>query len=130
MIHFKVDNRTRTRVASFEGEVNDEDLLGAYERVLAEPDYDPTLDDLVDLRGVMRLDVSSDAVRRLVALFTPLDDLGIRNKLAIVAPTTYVFGMARMYEILRSDSPEQICVFRDMSEAERWLSGDDGACED
>jgi hypothetical protein len=29
--------------------------------------------------------------------------------------------MARMYEILSSDTPEQIGVFRDYKEAERWL---------
>lgn len=121
MIHFEVDGPRRTRVAIFEGIVTDTELLGSYGSLVQEPDYDPTLDDLVDMRGVQRLEVSTEAVRRLVDLFTPIDPEGVTTRLAIVAAKDETFGMARMYEILRSDAPEQIRVFRHRAEAEAWL---------
>jgi hypothetical protein len=123
VIRFEVDPASRTRVAWFEGVVDDAELLGSYGALVQEPDYDSTLDDLVDMTGVDRLDVSSESVRQLVRMFTPLDPEGLVTRLAIVAPRDHVFGMARMYEILRSDAPEEICVFRDRAAAERWLRG-------
>lgn len=123
MIRFHVDEPRRTRVAVFEGVVDDAELLGSYGGLVATPDYDPTLDDLVDMRGVERLEVSTEAVRRLVGMFTPLDPEDVSTRLAIVAPRDDVYGMARMYEILRSDAPEQIRVFRHRAEAEAWLFG-------
>ena len=123
MIRFEMDAANRIRIAVFEGVVDDAELLGSYGSLVAQPDYDPTLNDLVDMRGVDRLEVSSASVRRLVEMFTPLDHGEVVTRLAIVAPRDDVFGMARMYEILRSDAPEQIRVFRDRPEAERWLQG-------
>lgn len=123
MIRFEIDPAHRIRVAHFEGVVSDEELLGSYGALVARPDYDATLDDMVDMGAVDRLEVSSDTVRRLVSMFTPMDSDQVVTRLAIVAPKDHVFGMARMYEILRSDAPEQIRVFRDRDEARRWLYG-------
>ena len=95
-------------------------LFGAYQKLVSEPDYDPTLNDLVDMRAVERLEVSSRAVRQLAEMFTD-PELQSTNKLAIVASANYIFGMARMYEILSSETAEQIQVFRDLETAERWL---------
>jgi hypothetical protein len=123
MIRFQVDPEARIRIAFFEGVVDDQEVLGSYGALVSQPDYDPTLDDMVDMGGVERLEVSSETVRRLVDMFTPLDTDQVVTRLAIVAPKDHVFGMARMYEILRSDAPEQIRVFRDRDQAERWLYG-------
>ena len=46
----------------------------------------------------------------------------------IVAPRDVLFGLARMYEILRSGSPVEVRVFRERGEAESWLGlGKDAA---
>jgi hypothetical protein len=124
MIRFELDMQRRTRVARFTGVVDDQELLGSYAGLVEQPDFDPSLNDLVDMTGVERLDVSTAAVRQLVSMFTPLDQADVVTRLAIVAPRDHVFGMARMYEILRSDAPEMIAVFRDMDEAQRWLFPD------
>ena len=123
MIRFSIDADVRTRVAEFTGTVDDAELLGSYAELTTNPDYDESLDDLVDLRGLERLDVSSESIRRLVSMFTPLDGVAPNTRLAIVAPRDDVFGMARMYQILRSDAPEEIAVFRDRAEADAWLAG-------
>ena len=45
------------------------------------------------------------------------------GKLAVIAPRDLLFGMARMYEMLRDDSPVEVRVFRERDEAESWLAG-------
>jgi hypothetical protein len=43
------------------------------------------------------------------------------SRLAIVAPRDELFGLGRMYEFLRGDSPVDVRVFRERKEAELWL---------
>ncbi|HYW32719.1 MAG TPA: hypothetical protein VE869_14565 [Gemmatimonas sp.] len=95
----------------------------AYAELLSAPDYDATADDLVDLRGVTHLGVTPEGLRGIMSMFTPIDELGIATRLAIVAPTDAVYGVSRMYELLRGDGvPEEIRVFRDLNAALQWLA--------
>jgi hypothetical protein len=121
VVRFTVDRSAGVRVATFTGVVDERTLLDAYERVVATPDYDPDLDDLLDFGDVERVDVAGEGVRRLVAYFDRADLPGHHARLAIVAPQDYVFGLARMYEALRGGAPGQIRVFRDRAAAEAWL---------
>ncbi len=91
--------------------------------LLADPGFDPTINDLVDLSGVTRLDISSSTVRRIAQMFDPLNDLQVQNRLAIVAPHDELFGMARMYEILRAEAPEETKVVRNLEDAMAFLEG-------
>jgi len=120
---FSIDRDAGVRVAAFCGVVTDADLMEAYESLLGDPHYDPTLHDLLDMSGVERLEISADAIRELIKRYARVDELGIRTKLAIVAPSDVAFGVGRMYEMLRGDDvPEEIRVFRESSQAGRWLS--------
>lgn len=122
MITFSVDSATRTRTARYSGVITEAELLSTYAALMTAPDYDPTLDDLVDLRAVERLEVSPSAMRQLITIVQPIDALAIPTRTAIVAPTDVVFGMSRMYEMLRGDDvPEEIRVFRSLEEATAWL---------
>ena len=123
MITFSTDHTTAIRTALFTGVIQDSDLLQAYETLLAQPDYDPTYNDLVDLRAVTRFEVSASGMRGVIAMYAPVDRLDVPTKLAIVAASDVTFGMSRMYEVLRGDDvPEQIRVFRSYEEAVAWLS--------
>ena len=124
MIHFQADPVRRMRVATFTGTITDDELLHSYGELTSRPDYDATLNDLVDMSGVERLDVSSEAVRQLVQLYNLVDPDDVVPRTAIVAAQDHVFGMARMYQILREGAPDIIRVFRDRDEAERWVAGE------
>lgn len=122
MITFSFDIETNIRTATYTGTVTDEELITAYRELLAKPDYEPTANDLVDLRGVERLDVSSEALQHLISLYSPVDQLGHHTRLAIIAASDVTFGMSRMYEMLRGDeAPEEIHVFRSYDDAVLWL---------
>lgn len=116
------DSTSRRRIATFTGEISDEHLLGTYADLVQSPDYDKEADDLVDLSGVTSLGVTTKGLRQLMGLFSELDELNIKSRLAIVAPGDAVYGVARMYQMLRGDDvPEEITVFRDLAEATAWL---------
>ena len=124
MISFSTDRSTGVRAALYTGVVDDPEMLQAYGALLAEPDYDPALDDLVDLRGVSRFEVSTEGLRRIISMYTPVDRLGLPTALAIVAASDLTYGMSRMYEMMRGDDvPEEIRVFHSHDEAMRWLAG-------
>ena len=47
---------------------------------------------------------------------------GVRHvKIAIYAPGDLAFGIARMYDALAHQSPEEVRAFRDVRAAIRWL---------
>lgn len=121
-IAIEFDSAARRRVARFVGDIEDEHILGTYARLAESPDYDYAADDLVDLTDVTRFDVTSDGLRQVMGFFSGADQLGIHTRLAIVAPADVVYGVSRMYQMLRGDDvPEEIAVFRDMDEAKAWL---------
>ncbi len=122
-VRVRVDAAARVRHSVLEGTVGDDDLVDAYAAVLSDPDFDATLNDLVDARGVRRVDVTPAGVRRLAELVQQIDRLALPTKVAVVAPDDVAYDTARMYESLRlaQNAPAQHRVFRDMAEAWRWL---------
>jgi len=122
-IRIRVDSAGRVRHAVLEGTIGDDELVDAYAGVLADPDFDPTLNDLVDARGVRRVDVTPVGLRRLADLVQQIDRLALPTKIAIVAADDVAYDAARMYEALRvgQHAPAQHRVFREMSDARQWL---------
>jgi hypothetical protein len=122
-IRIRVDPAARVRHAVFEGTIDDDALVDAYAAVLGDPDFDPTLNDLVDGRGVRRVDVTPAGVRRLAELVQQIDRFSLPTKVAVVAADDVAYETARMYEALRVDqrAPAEHRIFRDMAEARKWL---------
>ncbi len=85
-----------------------------------DPDFDPEFNQLVDLRAVTDVDMTSDQARTLARRMI----FSATSKRAFVAANPAVFGMGRMWEILTelSDNPSQIRVFYDLSSALKWLN--------
>ncbi len=120
LITFEIDEARRIRRQIFKGVITEPVLFAAYNELVSQSDFDPSMADLADMTQVERLDLSTKAVKQLVSMFEA-PELQSNSKLAIVAASDHVFGMARMYEILSSNTSEHIRVFRDMAEAEAWL---------
>ncbi len=105
------------------GQLTDEEIVEAAEHMLRDPARAPGLHELVDARDVRLQDASSRAIRQVAEMFSggPRPERGVR--IAFVAPADAAFGLARMYESLRHQSPAEFRTFRDMDEALRWLAG-------
>jgi len=87
--------------------------------LLADPEFDPGFNQLIDMRGVATLDISIDEAKLAAnrKLFSP----GSRR--AFLATSPSVFGMGRLLETYHemSASPSRASVFYDLSSALEWL---------
>ena len=103
-----------------EGHVTNEELLDHQQRLLADPDFQPTMNQVIDARNVKHVAVTAFGIR-LVAIpniFVP------RSRRAIIegeASSSYV----RMFQTLRSPSGEDIRIFSTVEDAHRWLGLDE-----
>ena len=104
------------------GVVTDEELFAHWEKGYADCQLPWGTPELVDLRAVERLEVTSDGLRQLVALDAKYAlQQRVPPKLAIVASSDLVYGMFRMCEALLHQDPNCVGVFRDLLGAEEWL---------
>jgi hypothetical protein len=113
---YRIDLRAGVVFSVFEGHVTNEELLDHQHRMSADPDFRPTLNHVIDARSVTEAAVTAFGVRLVAApsIFAP----GSRR--AIIegeASSSYV----RMFQILRSQSGEDIRIFSTVEDAHRWL---------
>jgi len=111
-------------IARYAGPFSDAELLSSYADVHRQEDKSPERDTLVDLREAALAEITGDGIRRLQQeIEKDLKQRSISSrKVAICAPRDLEFGFARMYSILAEEAPEHVRVFRDLQEAEAWLT--------
>ena len=100
------------------GVVTEAEILDHRRRLSDDPEFHPSFSQLIDLQDVTKVALSM-AEMRIVANYTNI--FSEESRRAMVAREDAVFGMARMYQMLRDEGPEEIMVFREMPEARRWL---------
>ena len=122
-ITFTLDRAKRVRIARFVGVITDRVLIDAYEPLLRDPAFDSTQSDLVDLRDVSQMDVTSGGLHRLIALYEERGPTEAHTRNAIFAPSDVLYGVARMFQTLRGEvAPAEIEIFRHLEAAERWMA--------
>jgi hypothetical protein len=88
-----------------------------YRAIAADPAFDPAFSQLADLSQVEHVDMSSPSVRR-EALETVFSSRSLR---AFVARTDAQTVVAKLYGLYGKYVRQNIQVFPDIREAERWL---------
>lgn len=120
-IEFRIlTDQRRTMTRGFDL-VTSDDVLGYYPALRAHPLFDGTFDEVVDLSDVDKVDVDAKALRALSATVLPNQASGAPMRIAIIAPSDLAFGLARMYQALRSESVNEMRVFREADEAMLWI---------
>jgi hypothetical protein len=115
---YKIDKERRLVTSSAWGVVTREDVMGHQQKITADPDFVQTYSQLLDFTRTTKLEFTAADVQAFAArrIFAP------SAKRAIVVPDVELFGLARMFEILRdSKGDEGIRVFTKMEEAREWL---------
>jgi len=75
---------------------------------------------LWDLRELDFTQVDHDMEKQLITMREQHPERG-EARIAFVVSNDLGFGMMRRYEMLSTNLPQQICVFKDFGEAEAWL---------
>ncbi|MBN2391004.1 MAG: hypothetical protein JXR84_09780 [Anaerolineae bacterium] len=121
-IKYQIDPEMGVIYVNLAGTVHDLDFVTAVDEALHDPGYRAGINSLIDFRAVERFDVSNQTIRRAVGMVSDqLDDYNQPWKAAIVAPANLVYGLSRMYQLLREGSMEEVGVFRDAESAREWL---------
>jgi hypothetical protein len=95
-----------------------DDVRSHQDRLLADPEFDPSFDQLIDATTVTRVDLSADEVRTIAQRHI----FSLKSRRALVATKPDVFGVCRMMEIYQEDAGHtELQVVYSMEEALQWL---------
>jgi len=117
-ISYRIDKSLNAIFTTGSGTVTDADLISHAQRITRAPDVPSGAIALVDFTNVQEDSVSADGVRQVAEIYRART---YTPRTAFVAEADTIYGMSRMFEMLRSDSEEEIRVFRDIGEAKSWL---------
>ena len=117
-------------LSSLAGDISDADLLSSYKELYESECWQPGFHEIVDLRNAQMGGVTSDGLRRVSSMVESFTKGKCEEfKTAFIAPDDLPFGIARMYEVLSSETPENVMVFRDLNKAFKWLEIEDPLLE-
>ena len=116
---YTIDPVRRLVISRAYGILTEEESSGLYDELESDPEFDPSFRQICDLTEVTDLDASADHLRTLAK------DLAFRrsSRRAFVAPSDFVYGLARMLEAYIELEGGDVGVFHTRAEAEAWLSG-------
>jgi hypothetical protein len=97
--------------------VSDGELTSHVRTMTADPRFNKHFHELVDARGMTSVVPSSSAVRQIATV----NPFGAGARRALIVGSDVLYGMARMYEMMRDPSADQFAIFKDMDEALEWL---------
>jgi hypothetical protein len=115
---YKIDKERRVVLTSGSGRLTLADSLAHQNRLLNDPDFDPTFSQIADYTQFTQFDLSANDIRQLAerSVFSP------QSRRALIVPNDFAFGLGRMFQILRDIAGEQgIGVFRNLEEALDWV---------
>jgi hypothetical protein len=99
------------------GVLTDGELLAHVRALTIDPRFVRSFHQLADLRDVADVEVSASTIREMARL----NPYGDGSRRAVVVTSDVLFGMARMYQILREEPTDELEVFRKLDDALRWL---------
>jgi hypothetical protein len=105
-------------LSTAEGLVTFDEVRDHQDRLLADPDFDASFDQLIDMTAATKLKISA-AEARILAMRHILSP---KSRRAFVANKPHIFGLGRMMEIYR-DGPgyADVQVFYSVDEGMQWL---------
>ncbi|MGB3647867.1 MAG: hypothetical protein WBF36_01945 [Desulfobulbales bacterium] len=118
---YKIDKSRRMVLSVAYGILTDQDVQSHQEMLRDDPDFDSSFSQLVDCTDVTKADdLSTDAIYELARR----NPFSVGSHRAFVAPKKLLYGLLRMFQILTNDYPDELVVFKDLTEARKFLKLD------
>ena len=114
---FVVDAQRKVVVVRFGKKVTAADIAEYARGLRADPQFEPNLSEIADLREVEELDLQADEFLKLA---DEVDPFSLDSKRAFVVRNSVQAHAARMHKALRVQRHFEI--FRSLEEAERWIN--------
>lgn len=117
-VRVEFDAKNNILRGTLEGSMTGALLLDFYAKATAYMTSHPPCRGILDFSGVTDFEVSSEAIRQ-VAAAPPALPAGYMRVLVI--PQIFIYGLARMFQILGESTRPELQVVRSMDEAYRLL---------
>jgi hypothetical protein len=115
---YKIEKDRRLVISTGYGVVTREDLLQHQNKLLDDPEFDPTYSQLADFGHVTRVEV----IAADVLTFAERNVFAADARRAFVVSNDVCYGFARMFEMLRDEKGERgIRVFRALEDGLDWV---------
>lgn len=115
---YSIDPSRRLLLTRAFGVLSDADILSGAAQLLADPAFDPTFNELMDLREVADVAMSHATMAGVAG--RSILKTGVRR--AFLTQNEMQFGMARMFSTLSATRGHLWRIFRSCDEALAWLS--------
>jgi hypothetical protein len=115
-VRYSIDKHRRLIVTTAEGCVTFDDARAHQDRLLVDPDFDASFDQLIDTTSARKFDISAHEARILAERRV----VSAESRRAFVATEPHIFGLGRMMEIYH-EHLGNAQVFYSMDEALKWL---------
>src|SRR5215467_9157062 len=114
-----INKELRLVVTIEEGRVTFEDMQANQDRLLEDPDFDPGFNQLSDAT----LATDTDLAPNNLGILYQRRVFSTTSRRAVIAPTPFTYGMARMLEtyVELSNNGPLVEVFHDRASALKWL---------
>ncbi len=122
--YFRIDKERRLVMSTAAGVITVADGLAHQDRLMTDPDFDPSFSQLMDLTHITKIEIGSEDVRRIAqrSVFAP------DARRAILVNCDVVFGLAQKFVAFRESLGEKgLRVFRSIDEALSWVLAGNGA---
>ena len=121
-IEYKALPEHKLVILTHVGTIPDNEFLDFYKKHYRRDTFDPTMNQLVDLREADSTSRSKEVLLQLAEYMrATISGITTRPKVAVVAPRELSFGLARMYEAFAYVIPWDFVVFRSTDTALAWL---------
>jgi hypothetical protein len=117
-VKYFIDKQRRLIRTTAEESIRFDDIRSHQDRLLADPDFDVSFDQLIDTTPAMKFDLSPDEARIIAErrIVSP------KSRRAFVAIKPHIFGLGRMMEIHHTRLECAYAqVFYSMKEGLKWL---------
>jgi hypothetical protein len=121
-IEYEIDEEREMVRTTARGVLTSAELLAHVRRLATDDALPRPLYEIWDGTDVDRLDARGTNVRGFINAAAAARDKFGPARLAIVAPTPVVFGLARMAQALAEFTPFRIAVFHDREDADAWMA--------
>ena len=114
-------------VSHYKGAITDADLLNDWKSIINSGDWTPDTNELADLSEADLNSLTHDGIKALAYYFNEIateNSVTYMKKIAIYAPNTLNFGLARVYSAFAHSSSQYIKFFREQEKAVQWLRND------
>jgi hypothetical protein len=121
-IELRYDREKGILYATVKDQLTPDELGSVLEKITSSKEYPKNVPTLWDMRAFNFNSLDRELEIRFIEVRKRYPDRG-KTKLAIIVSSDFAYGMFRMYELLSisQDLPQDIMVFRNYIEGEKWL---------